>query len=77
MKNVIATMILWIFSSIMFLLCILLLSRITSSSKTLIGNIFFNYVSNEVTTGKLTTTILDPLPQFFDSPRYFLQSLNK
>ena len=55
----------------MFLLYILLLNRITSSSKTLIDKILSNYVSNEVTARKPATTMLDPLAQFLTVPGIF------
>ena len=48
----------------MFLPYILLPTRISSNSKTLIDNIFSNFISNEVIAGNLTATIFDNLPQF-------------
>ena len=39
-------------------------TRITSHSKTLIGNIFSNYISHEIISGNITATISDYLPQF-------------
>ena len=51
-------------SSDMFLAYILLPNRISSDSKTLIYNIFSNFILIEVTAGNLTATISDHLPQF-------------
>ena len=39
-------------------------TEINNNSKTLIDNIFSNFISNEVIAGNLTTTISDHLPQF-------------
>ena len=39
-------------------------TRITSHSKTLIDKIFSNYISREITSGNITSTISDHLPQF-------------
>ena len=39
-------------------------TRITSHSKTLIDNIFSNYISHEIISGNITATISAPLPQF-------------
>ena len=39
-------------------------TRITSHSKTLIDNIFSNYISHEIISGNITATISDHLPQF-------------
>ena len=39
-------------------------TRITSHSKTLIDNIFSNYISHEIVSGNITATISDHLPQF-------------
>ena len=39
-------------------------TRITSHSKTLIDNIFSNYISPERISGNITSTISDHLPQF-------------
>ena len=39
-------------------------TRITSHSKTLIDKIFSNYISREITSGNITSTISDDLPQF-------------
>ena len=38
--------------------------RITSHSKTIIDNIFFNFISHEIISGNITATISDHLPQF-------------
>ena len=48
----------------MFLPYILVPTRTSSNSKTLIDNIFSNFISNEVIKGNLTATIFDHLPQF-------------
>ena len=58
-------------SSNMFLPYILLSIRISSNLKTLIDNIFSNFVSNEVIAGNLTATISDHLPQFLIAPDIF------
>ena len=47
-----------------FIPCILHPTRITSHSKTLIDNIFSNYISHEIISGNITATISDHLPQF-------------
>ena len=39
-------------------------TRITSHSKTLIDNIFSNYISHEIISGNITATISDYLPRF-------------
>ena len=39
-------------------------TRITSHSKTLIDNIFSNFISSEIISGNITATISDHLPQF-------------
>ena len=39
-------------------------TRITSHPKTLIDNIFSNYISHEIISGNITATISDHLPQF-------------
>ena len=39
-------------------------TRITSHSKTLIDNIFSNYISHEIISGNITATISDHLPNF-------------
>ena len=39
-------------------------TRITSHSKTIIDNIFSNYISHEIISGNITTNISDHLPQF-------------
>ena len=54
----------WILCHQMFLPYILLPNRISSNSKTLIDNIFSNFISIEVIAGNLTVTISDHLPQF-------------
>ena len=47
-----------------FILYILHPTRITSHSKTLIDNIFSNFISPEIISGNITATISDHLPQF-------------
>ena len=39
-------------------------TRITGHSKTLIDNIFSNYISHEIISGNITATVSDHLPQF-------------
>ena len=58
----------------MFLPYILLPTRISGNSKTLIDNIFSNFISNEVTAGNLTATIFGYLPQFLIAPDSFCNS---
>ena len=48
----------------MFLPHIVQPTRITSHSNTLIDNIFFNYISQDIVSGNLTATISDHLSQF-------------
>ena len=55
-------------SSNMVLLYIIQPTRITSHSKSIIDNIFFNYISQEIISGNLTSTISDYLPEFFIAP---------
>ena len=43
-------------------------TRITSHSKTLIDNIFSNFISLEIISGNITATIFDHLPQFLFVP---------
>ena len=47
-----------------FILLILQPTRITSHSNTLIDNIFSNVIDPDITSGNLTATIYDHLPQF-------------
>ena len=47
-----------------FIRSILHPTRITSHSKTLIDNIFSNFISPEIISGSITATISDHLPQF-------------
>ena len=49
-------------------------TRITSHSKTLIDNIFSNYNSHEITSGNITATISDHLPQFSFVPNILSNS---
>ena len=51
--------------------------RITSHSKSIIDNIFSNYISQEIVSGNLTSTISDHLPQFFIAPHIFSNAPNK
>ena len=46
-------------------------TRITSQSKTLIDNIFPNYISQDIVSGNLTATISDDLPKFLIAPHIF------
>ena len=46
-------------------------TRITSHSNTLIDNIFSNAIDPGVTSGNLTATISDHLPQFLIIPNMF------
>ena len=55
-------------SSNMLLPYILHPTRVTSHSKTLIDNIFSNYISKEAICGYITCTISDHLPQFLIMP---------
>ena len=50
---------------------VLLPTRLTSHSKTLIDNIFSNIISPEAISDKLTSTISDHLPQFMVVPNIF------
>ena len=43
-------------------------TRITCHSKTLIGNIFSNFISPHIISGNITATISDHLPQFWFIP---------
>ena len=52
-------------------------TRITSHSKSIIDNIFSNYISQEVISGNLTSTISDHLPQFLIAPHIFSNAPNK
>ena len=47
-----------------FMSLITLPTRITTSSKTLIGNIFYNQFSDNVISGNITVDISDHIPQF-------------
>ena len=57
-----------------FILYILYPTRITSHSKTLIDNIFSNYISHEIISGNITATISDHLPQFSFVPNILSNS---
>ena len=52
-------------------------TRITSHSKSIIDNIFSNYISQEIISGNLTSTISDHLPQFLIEPLIFPNAPNK
>ena len=54
-----------------FLRYMLQSTRITSHSKTLIGNIFTNMILSDSISGNLTGTISDHLPQFLIVPNIF------
>ena len=54
-----------------FLPYILLPTRISSNSNTLIDNILSNFISNEVIDVNLSATISDHLPQFLIAPAIF------
>ena len=64
-------------SSNLFLSYIIQPTRITSHSKSIINNIFFNYISQEIISGNLTSTIPDPLHQFLIAPHIFSNAPNK
>ena len=49
-------------------------TRITSHSKTLIDNIFSNFISTEIISGNITATISDHLPQFSFVPNILSNS---
>ena len=51
--------------------------RITSHSKSIIDNIFSNYISQEIISGNLTSTISDHLPQFLIAPHIVSNAPNK
>ena len=50
-------------------------TRITSHLKTLIDNMFSNFISPEIISGNITATISDHLPQFSFVPIRFYQTL--
>ena len=58
-------------ASNLFLPYILQPTRLTSQPKTLIGNVFSNVISHEVTSGNIAPTISDHLPQFLFVPIVF------
>ena len=49
-------------------------TRITSHSKTIIDNIFSNYISHEIISGNITANISDHLPQFLLVPNILSNS---
>ena len=61
----------------MFLPHIVQPTRITFHSKTLIDNIFSNYISQDIVSGNLTATISDHLPQFLIAPHIFSNVPNR
>ena len=64
-------------SSNMFSPYIIQPTRITSHSQSIIDNIFSNYISQEIISGNLTSTISDHLPQFLFAPHIFSNAPNK
>ena len=64
-------------SSNMVLPYIIQPTRITSHSKSIIDNIFSNYIFQEIISGNLTSTISDHLPQFLIAPHIFSNAPNK
>ena len=52
-------------------------TRITSHSKSIIDNIFSNYISQEIISGNLTSTISNYLPQFLIASHIFSNVPNK
>ena len=52
-------------------------TRITCHSKTLIDNIFSNYISQDIVSGNLTATSSDHLPQFLVAPHNFSNVPNR
>ena len=64
-------------SSNMFLPHIAQPTRITYHPKTLIDNIFSNYISQDIVSGNLTATISDHLPQFLIAPHIFSNARNR
>ena len=61
----------------MFLPHIVQPARITSHSKTLIDNIFSNYISQDIVSGNLTAIISEHLPQFLIAPHIFSNVANR
>ena len=59
-------------SSHYFLSYILQPSRVTTNSKTLIDNIFFNMAVPSIISGNFTASISDHVPQFLVAPNIFL-----
>ena len=57
-----------------FLPHILKPSRVTTNSKTLIDNIFSNMAAPNITSGNLTASISDHLPQFLVAPNIFFNA---
>ena len=61
----------------MFLPYIVQPTRLTPHSKTLIDNIFSNYISQDIISGNSTATISDHLPQILIAPHIFSNIPNK
>ena len=59
-----------------YVLYIIQPSRHTSHSRTFIDNIFSNVISKDITSGNITATISDHLPQFLVSPNTFANPLS-
>ena len=61
----------------MFLPLIVQPNRIISHLKTLIDDIFSNYISQDIVSGNLTATSSDHLPQFLVAPHNFSNVPNR
>ena len=61
----------------MFLPYIIQPTRVTSHSKSIIDNFFFNYIFQEIILGNITSTKSDNLPQFLIAPYIFSNAPNK
>ena len=64
-------------SSNMFLPYIIQPTKIASHSKSIINNIFSNYISQEIISGNLTSTISGHVSQFLIAPHIFSNAPNK
>ena len=67
----------FILSSNTFLAYIFQPIRITSHSKSITDNSFFNYISQGIISGNLTSTISDHLPQFLIALQIFSNAINR